>query len=150
MHFGIRRPRTGNPRFTLVRAALFCFCVVSTVLPCAFGQATPTPQKPTNQAEPKPTTLLRPEANRLPDANDIMKMRAEKVNKVKFELANLERKRQLDEDSVALLKLAAEVNDNVAQTAHTSQSELLRKVQEIERLAHNVQVKMKLTMSAPF
>jgi hypothetical protein len=133
-----------------VCAALVCLCVVSAVLPSAFSQATPTPQKPTNQAEPKPTTLLRPEANRLPDANDIMKMRAEKVNKVKFEAANLERKRQLDEDSVALLKLAAEVNDNVAQTAHTSQSELLRKVQEIERLAHNVQVKMKLTMSAPF
>jgi hypothetical protein len=148
MHIGMRHPRSGNSQFTLVRAALLCFCVVCMVLPCAFSQTATTPQKPSNQAEPKPPTL--PETSRLPNANDIMKMREDKVAKEKFKAANTERKRQLDEDSLALLTLAAEVNDNVAQTGHSAQPDLLRKMQEIERLAHNVQVKMKLTMSAQF
>jgi hypothetical protein len=78
-----------------------------------------------------------------------MMMRQEKVNKVKFEAANAERKRQLDEDSLALLKLAAEVNGDMTRDGHKSSPELLRKIEEIERLAHNVQVKMKLTMTAP-
>ncbi|UWZ82523.1 hypothetical protein [Occallatibacter riparius] len=131
-----------------MRAWLLCLFCAASLLP-AFGQATPTSQKPTNQAEPKPSTLLRPDANRLPDANAIMMMRQEKVTKVKFEAANTERKRQLDEDSLALLKLAAEVNGYLDSTGHKPSPELLRKMEEIERLAHNVQVKMKLTMTAP-
>lgn len=152
MQVRLKRQRTSNSQSAcgrFVRAWLLCiFCAAS--LLSAFGQATPTTQKPTNQAEPKPMSVLRPDANRLPDANAIMMMRQEKVTKVKFEAANAERKRQLDEDTLALLKIAAEVNGDIDTTGHRPSPELLRKMEEIERLAHNVQVKMKLTMTAPF
>jgi hypothetical protein len=123
------------------------------MLMVGFSQQSPEPQKPTNQSEPKPSTLLRPEANHLPDANDIMTMRAQKVDKLKLIAANTERKRQLDEDSLALLRLAAELQsqwkeDVQKNNRHALSPDLLKKAEEIERLAHNVQVKMKLTMSA--
>lgn len=148
----VRRQRTSSSQFAggrFVRAWLLCLFFAASLL-SAFGQATPDAQRPTNQAEPKPTNLLRPGTNRLPDANDIMTMRQEKVAKAKFEAANVERKRQLDEDTQALLKLAADVNGDLDTTGHKPSPELLRKMEEIERLAHNVQVKMKLTMTAPF
>jgi hypothetical protein len=149
------QPPTASPRpaaHAFLRAAFMASCLAilgAAALPSAFGQTTPYPQKPTNQAEPKPTTLLRPEANRLPDANDIMAMRIQKAKKADFEAANAERKRQLDEDSLALLNLAAELNDDLEKNHHTPSPDLRQKLEEIERLAHNVQVKMKLTMSAP-
>lgn len=151
----LNQSRISVPRLTVrsfLRAALAGSCLaltVAAVLPSAVGQATPTPQKPTNQAEPKPNSYLRPEANRLPDANDIMLMREQQGSKAKFEAANIERKRQLDEDSLALLKLAAEVNDYLGKNAQAPSQETMKKIEEIERLAHNVQIKMKLTMSAP-
>jgi hypothetical protein len=151
MQVQMRRHRPSTSRLAgsgFVRAALLCLCCAAS-LPSAFSQATPTPQKPTNQAEPKPLTLGRPDASRLPDANEIMRMREDKVTKVKFEAANAERKRQLDEDSLALVKLAAELNEDLGKNGHTPSPDLRRKLEEIERLAHNVQVKMKLTMSAP-
>ena len=152
MPIRVTLPRTANPRSwtaAFVRASLFCLSLSFVcALPAAFGQATPTPQKPTNQAEPKPNSYLRPEANRLPDANDIMLMREQKTTKAKFEAANTERKRQLDEDTLALVRLAAEVNGDLETTGRKPSPEVLRKIEDIERLAHNVQVKMKLTMSA--
>jgi hypothetical protein len=98
---------------------------------------------------PRSQGVLRPEANRLPDANDIMVMREEKVTKEKFEAANTERKRQIDSDSVLLLKLTTEVKAELDKDpASASSPDLRKKIDEIERLAHAVQVKMKLTMIA--
>ncbi len=151
MQVRLNQPRTSISPHLAVRAgaSLLCSCLLLVFAAAAFSQATPTPQKPTNQAEPKPSTLLRPEANRLPDANDIMMMREQKTIKAKFEAANAERKRQLDDDSQALLKLAAELNENLGKNGHAHSPDLRRKLEDIERLAHSVQVKMKLTMNAP-
>jgi hypothetical protein len=151
MQVRLNQPRASITPHFAVRAgvSLLCSGLLLLCAAAAFSQATPTPQKPTNQAEPKPSTLLRPEANRLPDANDIMTMREQKTTKLKFEAANAERKRQLDDDSQALLKLAAELNENLGKNGPKPLPELRRKLEEIERLAHSVQVKMKLTMSAP-
>jgi hypothetical protein len=154
MRVRLNQPRASiTPHFAVCAGvSLCCLCLVlvcAAVVPAAFSQATPTPQKPTNQAEPKPSTLLRPEANRLPDANDIMTMREQKTTKLKFEAANTERKRQLDDDSQALLKLAADLNEDLGKNGPKPSPDLKRKLEEIERLAHSVQVKMKLTMSAP-
>jgi hypothetical protein len=105
-------------------------------------------QQLTNQAEPKPS-VQGADANRMPDAIAIMRMRERQVTKAKFEAANAERKRQLDQDSLALLRLAAEVKAEIDCTNGNSLSlNATRKVEEIERLAHNVQVKMKLTVGA--
>jgi hypothetical protein len=137
--------RTGNLGRIYRVALLPAVCMVLFTAPAGFrAQSTPGPSQP-NQSR----SVLRPEANRLPNANDIMEMREEKVTKAKFEAANAERKRQIDSDSVLLLKLTAEVKADLDKNpANESSSDVLKKLEDIERLAHAVQVKMKLTMFA--
>lgn len=88
-------------------------------------------------------------ANRLPDANDQMKMREQQVQKQNFEAANTERKRQIAEDSANLLKLATELKAEVDKTNKDVLSvTVIRKADAIEKLAHQVKEKMKLTVGA--
>jgi hypothetical protein len=140
------RSRTGRLAMKSITALLPALCMALFALPAAVrAQSIPEPisQPPRSQG------VLRPEANRLPDANDIMVMREEKVTKEKFEAANTERKRQIDSDSVLLLKLTTEVKAELDKDpASASSPDLRKKIDEIERLAHAVQVKMKLTMIA--
>ena len=58
--------------------------------------------------------------------------------------ANEERQSSLKKDSEELLKLATELKQSVDQTTvHTLSVEVIRKAQEIEKLAKNVREKMK-------
>ncbi len=100
--------------------------------------------------QPQPShTVLRPEANRLPDANGVMAMREQQTKKRNFDVANAERKRQLNEDSALLLKLARELNVEIEKTSRdTLTVSEIRKIDDIERLAHNVEQKMKLIVGA--
>ena len=85
----------------------------------------------------------------MPDANDQMRMREERTKTQNFEAANNERKRQIAEDSAKLLKLATELKAEVDKTTKDMLSlTVIRKADEIERLAHNVKDKMKLTVGA--
>jgi hypothetical protein len=60
---------------------------------------------------------------------------------------NTERKRQLNEDSARLLKLANDLKVEVDKTNKDVLSmTVIRKADEIERLAHGVKEKMKLTV----
>ena len=113
----------------------------------ALGQTT-NPQAQLSQPQPKVDSLTRAD-NRVPDANAIMLLREQQAKRKSFEAANIERKRQLAEDSSLLLKLAEELNIEVvkAPTDALSPTEM-RKIEDIERLAHNVQQKMKLTVGA--
>jgi hypothetical protein len=133
----------------LTRGLFSGACVVLLVCsaaPVAIGQT--TPQAQVSQPQPK-HTLLDPEINRPPDANQIMLMREQQVKKNHFDAANMERKRQLDADSALLLKLAGELKTEIGKTPTENLSpDLMRKLEDIERLAHNVQQKMKLTMGA--
>lgn len=91
--------------------------------------------------------ILLPEANRPPDPNDQMQMRDQQTKKQNFEAANTERKRQINEDSAKLLKLATDLKTEVDKTSKDTLSlGVIRKADEIERLAHNVKEKMKLTV----
>jgi hypothetical protein len=66
-----------------------------------------------------------------------------------FAAANAERKKQIAEDTAKLLKLAAELKAEVDKTTKDTLSlGVIRKAGEIERLAHNVKEKMKLTVGA--
>lgn len=134
----------------LTRGLFSGACVVLLVCsaaPVAIGQTT-NPQAQVSQPQPK-HTLLDPEINRPPDANQIMLMREQQARKNHFDAANMERKRQLDEDSALLLKLAGELKIEIGKTPTEDLSpDLMRKLEDIERLAHNVQQKMKLTMGA--
>lgn len=98
---------------------------------------------------PKPHPILMPEANRPPDANEVMLMREQQAKKQNYEAANIERKKQLDDDSTRLLKLAANLKAELDKSSTEALSpDAIAKVGEIERLAHIVKEKMKLTVGS--
>jgi hypothetical protein len=103
----------------------------------SLGQQSPNVDKP----------YLLPEANRLPDANDQMKMRQTQDKQQSFDAANTERKKQLSDDSAKLLTLAMALKAEVDKTNKDMLSlNVIRKADEIEKLARNVKEKMKLTV----
>jgi len=100
-------------------------------------------------APPHPHSIILPEANRPPDANDQLRMRDQLTRKRSYEAANLERKRQIDEDSAKLLKLALHLKAEMERSTGNELSAVtIIEAEEIERLAHNVKEKMKLTVGA--
>ena len=130
------------------RVACTCVCLVAmaaSTVPCNLGEA----QQPmSNQAQPK-QSIHDPSITRAPDANVQMEMREQAQKIASFEAANLERKRQLSEDSQALLKLATELKEELDKTPKDTLSlAVVHKAEEIEHLAHSVQLKMKLTVNA--
>lgn len=108
------------------------------------GAAGPGQQdSPTNPERP----YLIPQANRLPDVNDQMKMREQQTKEQNFAAANTERKKQIADDSTKLLTLAMSLKAEVDKTNKDTLSlTVIRKADEIEKLAHNVKEKMKLTV----
>ena len=86
-----------------------------------------------------------------PDKNAQMEMneRQQEQRKQNFEAANVERKRQIAEDSANLLKLAVELKAEVDKTNKDVLSiTVIRKADAIEKLARQVKEKMKLTVGA--
>jgi nitric oxide reductase activation protein len=82
-----------------------------------------------------------------PDKNAQMGMQEEKAKQQNFEAANTERKKQIADDSAKLLKLATDLKAEVDKTNKDTLSlNVIRKADEIEKLAHSVKEKMKLTM----
>jgi hypothetical protein len=125
----------------LTWAAGFAGLITFAALATTYQLSSQTP----NQNKP----ILLPEANRPPDANAQMTMRDQQAKKQNFEAANLERKRQITDDSARLLKLANDLKAEVDKTSKDTLSiGVIRKADEIERLAHNVKEKMKLTIGA--
>ena len=120
-------------------------CILVLAPLTASGQS--TSQTLLSNPPPRPSGVLIPEANRIPDANQQMEMREEQTKKQNFEAANLERKKQIAEDSAKLLKLATDLKTEIDKTNKDTLSlSVIRKAEEIERLAHIVKEKMKLTM----
>jgi hypothetical protein len=63
-----------------------------------------------------------------------------------FEAANAERRKQIADDSARLLKLATDLKAEVDKTTKDTLSlNVIRKADEIEKLAHSVKDKMRLT-----
>lgn len=87
-----------------------------------------------------------PAGNQLPDSNAQMQMHQKQSAKKNFDAANFERKRQIDNDTAELVRLAKELNSAVQkQNQGRLPTDLFRKAELIERLAHGVREKMKLT-----
>jgi len=117
-----------------------CFIAVA-----AWAAAAPPGAQTPGQNTDRP--YLIPDANRLPDVNDQMQMREQQTRQQNFAAANAERKKQLAADSAALLKLATELKAEVDKTTKDMLSlNVIRKADEIERLAHDMKEKMKLTV----
>jgi hypothetical protein len=111
------------------------------------GQQQPAPgQQPGTGFNPD-RPILPPVAEPVPDANAQMLMREENEKKQNFSAANIERKKQIADDSAKLLKLATDLKAEVDKTNKDTLSlNVIRKADEIERLAHSVKEKMKLTV----
>jgi len=134
-----RASQTGSRRRlhgAWIVAGLFAVVVLSSVALRAQSTA-PNPDKSIH--DPALTTP--------PDANAQMEMREQQTQKQDFAAANEERKKQISEDTAKLLKLAADLKAEVDKTNKDTLSlNVIRKADEIERLAHNVKEKMKLTV----
>lgn len=120
--------------------SLACIAAVATLMGASYAfTQTPAP----NMDKP----YLLPEANRLPDANQqmVMKEQQQESKQADYAAANQERKKQIADDSAKLLKLATELKTAVDKSNKDTLSlEVIRKADEIERLAHTVKEKMKL------
>lgn len=101
------------------------------------------PQQPPNPNRPiHPPILTDP-----PDANAQMMMRMNKEKKNDYEAANAERRKQLVEDSTRLLALATQLKTEVDKTDKDTLSVgVIKKAAEIEKLAHDVRIKMRLVV----
>jgi hypothetical protein len=67
-----------------------------------------------------------------------------RIEKEQAKKANRERQEQLEKDTSSLLKLATELKQSVEQSnEHTLSLEVIKKAEEIEKLAHRVKEKMK-------
>jgi len=92
---------------------------------------------------------LPPELNRIPDSNQAGEINSQQQKKEDFEAANAARKKQINAESAKLLKLATELKAEVDKTNKDTLSiGVIRKADEIEKLAHSVKEKMQLTMGA--
>jgi hypothetical protein len=90
-----------------------------------------------------------PSLTTLPDANAQMQMRQQQTKAQDYTAANAERRKQVADDTERLLKLATDLKTEVDKTTKDTLSlGVIRKADEIEKLAHSVKEKMKLTMGA--
>ena len=88
-------------------------------------------------------------ANRQPDAHVQIERDAKRAQLQRFEAANAERKRQLEQDSALLLQLASELETELEKAGNGPPTpSVVRKAETIEKLAHTVKEKMKLTAAA--
>ena len=96
---------------------------------------------------PDKATAVSP-GNRQPDALMQMERESKRAQMQRYEAANAERKRQLEQDSALLLQLAAELEGELEKGASEASPSAVRRAEAIEKLAHTVKEKMKLTASA--
>jgi len=143
---GGHSPNSRCKQFTRVMVALACLAPLLLLL--VFTRAVRAPAQGLAQQSPnlnKPVPS--PEASRPPDANQVMLLHQQHEMQTNFEAANLERKKQLTEDSAHLLALATELKAEVDKTNKDTLSlTVIRKANQIEKLAHDVREKMRLVV----
>jgi hypothetical protein len=126
------------PLSYIVAGAIFLICTPSFVL---------TGQNAIS-APPRPSSILLPEVNRLPDANAVMKMKQLHQKKENFDAVNALREQQINDESAKLLILAKDLKTQMDKLGDKPvPNRLLREAEVIELLAHDVQTKMTLTVS---
>lgn len=101
-----------------------------------------TSQQPNNPPRNVPEFI-----NRLPDANDQALMRQNEKTQADFAAANAMRQKQVADDTAKLLKLANDLKSDVDKAgANTLSLAALRKADAIEKLAHNIKLRMTVTI----
>ncbi len=115
------------------------FLLVATVIGPA--QSNQVPLRP-------PRSAILPDLNRIPDANEQMAMQTRRKQEQFFAAANIERQRQIMLDSAALLHMATALKAKVdSADKDMSAADALFEIEGIEKLAHAVKEKMKLTIA---
>jgi len=104
-----------------------------------FAQMSQPPGRP-------PHATIAPEANRPPDANEQMVMREENARNRNFDAANAERLKQLIQASQALETMAIALKAEVDKSGDPSEN-TIHKAETIEKLAHIVEERMKLSVT---
>jgi hypothetical protein len=128
----LRRPGWGR--------SFACLAVMATMTGGA--QNTPSPGGSLRFDKIEQPTAI----NQAPDANAQMAQREKDAAQKNFATANAERRKQISDDSAKLLKLATDLKAEVDKTTKDTLSlGVIRKADEIEKLAHSVKEKMKLT-----
>lgn len=103
-------------------------------------------QQQDQRAQNRP--VINPLANHAPDANAQIAMVEQPTKQAGLDAASGDRKRQITDDSAKLLKLAGDLKAEVDKTSQDTLSlGVIRKADEIEKLARSVKEKMKLTIS---
>ena len=123
------------------RRALACLGAMAAFLTCAAwpGQQAPSPGKD----EPPLTS----KTNQPPDAGHKQETRDQQVEKQKSGATHAEPKDQIALDSAKLLKLATDLRIEVDKTTlDTLSLTIVRKADEIEKLAHSMREKMKVAV----
>jgi hypothetical protein len=120
-----------------------CLAVLATLTGTAQNSLTPGGALRMDKAD-LPTPI-----NQAPDANAQMEKQDQQSKQQNFAAANAERKKQIADDSAKLVKLATDLKSEVDKTTKDTLSlNVIRKADEIEKLAHAVKEKMKITVGA--
>jgi|SRR4051794_15948768 len=137
-----RAPASVNDRRS--RGAIFCvlLCCAAIALTLTLAGFAQMPQSPSGQ----PRTVLLPETNRIPDANDQMLMRERNRQMRNFDAANAQRLKQLMQASEALETMAMALKAEVDKSEDLSQN-TIHKAETIEKLARIVKDRMKLSIA---
>jgi tRNA pseudouridine-54 N-methylase len=89
------------------------------------------------------------QANTLPDANQLMLMHQQQANKQNVEAVNAERRKVIADESAMLLKLATDLKAEVDKSNKDTLSlTVIRRADMVEKLAHDMKEKMKLSIAA--
>jgi len=132
-------------QFRTLKMGRIAVCLVA--IACLTESAQPGQQRGPDPANK--TSIYDPSLTTAPDANAQMRMREESAKQQNFEAANAERKKQIADDTAKLLKLATDLKAEVDKTNKDTLSlGVIRKADEIEKLAHIVKEKMKLTVGS--
>jgi len=130
-------PSSSHPvRTLLCVCALAALASNATLVGTAQNGATPNPDR----------SIHNPVLTAPPDPNLQMELHQQQATTKNFAAANVERKKQISDDSTKLLKLATELKTEVDKTTKDTLSlDVIRKADEIERMAHSIKEKMKLS-----
>jgi hypothetical protein len=98
---------------------------------------------------PKSTRIPDNQPQVLPDVNKQMQMHEQQAKKQNFEAVNTQRKKIIADESALLLKLATDLKTEVDKTNKDELSlNVIRKADMVEKLAHDMKEKMKLTVGS--
>jgi hypothetical protein len=130
-------------RWAKRNSGLTAFLIAGGVL-LAAGQNQQNGQQSSNSQPPG-----QPSPDRAWTASGPVAFTPNQADRQNFDAANLERRKQLADDSAKLVKLATDLKTEVDKTTKDTLSlSVIRKADEIEKLAHSVKEKMRLTAGA--